>query len=383
MTTPRRPLPRSLAPLPEESLPGYLLRLAHRLGQSPDQTAQLCGLPSRPPAGLAARNLVALPNETAAMLAAATRLSPAEAHGLTLRQFAAAYPPLTPAIPMATTAGQHGSSWMLHNWVLDREGRYCPDCLAGDTSPIQQALGGPWKLRWHLPITLACTIHRRLLNAVCPACGNTPGGPVGLIREPSIRGLHPTQCRACLETAQHREHRQLCAARLDQAPSTTTPIPDTDLHSALVLQQRLDHLFATDPRTARGYVLDLVTASQLIAITWPACSAFAPTATAEALIDTHAMSRPGKPRAGSLQIRPWSAPRDPAHRAALLLAAEALIQDCGHDPAASQNLIHRYVRGLSLARFQRHSQPLHADSALANALTRPTPDTPPPSPRAL
>jgi hypothetical protein len=26
------PLPRSLDPLPDESLPGYLLRLAHRLG---------------------------------------------------------------------------------------------------------------------------------------------------------------------------------------------------------------------------------------------------------------------------------------------------------------------------------------------------------------
>ena len=41
------PLPRSLDPLPEESLPGYLLRLAHRLGLAPVRILQLTGLSGR------------------------------------------------------------------------------------------------------------------------------------------------------------------------------------------------------------------------------------------------------------------------------------------------------------------------------------------------
>ncbi|GGN30142.1 hypothetical protein GCM10011609_87700 [Lentzea pudingi] len=51
-----RPLPRSLDSLPRESLPGYLLRLAHRLDLSPARVGALTGLttpghrPSRPAA---------------------------------------------------------------------------------------------------------------------------------------------------------------------------------------------------------------------------------------------------------------------------------------------------------------------------------------------
>ncbi|HEY5988661.1 MAG TPA: TniQ family protein, partial [Streptosporangiaceae bacterium] len=38
------PLPRSLDPLPDEALPGYVLRLAHRLGLSPARVLRLTGL---------------------------------------------------------------------------------------------------------------------------------------------------------------------------------------------------------------------------------------------------------------------------------------------------------------------------------------------------
>jgi hypothetical protein len=37
-------LPRSLDPLPDESLPGYVLRLAHRLDRSPARIIELTGL---------------------------------------------------------------------------------------------------------------------------------------------------------------------------------------------------------------------------------------------------------------------------------------------------------------------------------------------------
>jgi hypothetical protein len=39
-----RPLPRSLVPLPGESLPGFLLRLSCRLNQPPARIAELTGL---------------------------------------------------------------------------------------------------------------------------------------------------------------------------------------------------------------------------------------------------------------------------------------------------------------------------------------------------
>lgn len=39
-----RPLTRSLAPLPKEPFPGYLLHLAYRLNRSPGRIAEPCGI---------------------------------------------------------------------------------------------------------------------------------------------------------------------------------------------------------------------------------------------------------------------------------------------------------------------------------------------------
>lgn len=44
--------------------------------------------------------------------------------------------------------------------------RYCPECLAGDGSPVQQSFGGPWLKTWHLPVVFACPAHRRLLDGL-------------------------------------------------------------------------------------------------------------------------------------------------------------------------------------------------------------------------
>lgn len=40
MPAAQAPLPRSLEPLPDESLPGFLLRLTHRLDLTPHQLAR-------------------------------------------------------------------------------------------------------------------------------------------------------------------------------------------------------------------------------------------------------------------------------------------------------------------------------------------------------
>jgi hypothetical protein len=152
MTT-TRPLPRSLDPLPGESLIGYLLRLAHRLDLSPARVAVLTGLadPRRPniPAG---RLLVVEPARATAF-ARSTHLSTAEVAAMTLISFADRYPPVNPEF-----SGRHRQNhglFVKENWVFSRASRYCPECLAGDGSPIHNRHGGAWRLVWRLPVTFA------------------------------------------------------------------------------------------------------------------------------------------------------------------------------------------------------------------------------------
>jgi hypothetical protein len=76
-------LPRSLDPLPDESLPGYVLRLAHRLDRAPGRIAQLTGLsqplrPRRDTPRIPAIRMLHLDAATAATFANATRLSASE-----------------------------------------------------------------------------------------------------------------------------------------------------------------------------------------------------------------------------------------------------------------------------------------------------------------
>ena len=74
------PLPRSLDPLPDEALPGYLLRLAHRLGLAPARIMQLTGLTAGRDGRQPARRslMLHLDEAPAGAFARATRLTAAE-----------------------------------------------------------------------------------------------------------------------------------------------------------------------------------------------------------------------------------------------------------------------------------------------------------------
>lgn len=343
-----RGLARSLDPLPGESLPGYLLRLACRLERSPSRIASLCGL-EHTHGRMPVDHLLAIPDTAAGAFSKATRLSGAETAGLGLRCFSNAYPALARTrISSGTISSRYTDAW-----AVMFSSRYCPACLAGDTSPIQRSLGGPWKLRWHLPAVFACSLHRMLLQSTCPACGNalndSPGRRTALVCNPAVNALHPLQCR---NQAPGRGPVPACGQRLDMTPGTTAArIPGEDLGRMLALQSRFDQWL--DPVRQPGwpghgdgpdppYFPDLIAASQLIKMSWPGGSALAPSDAIAALIDDH-VTRISVPLKASTRItRWWPAPRDTAECGALLLAADTLLGD--RDPSSLRDRLQPLAR---------------------------------------
>ncbi|NUJ99663.1 TniQ family protein [Streptomyces lunaelactis] len=361
MTT--RPLARSLAPLPEESLPGLLLRLAYRLDRSPARIAALCGL-SRHQHRLPAEYLITLPAESAEALDAAASLRGGEADALTLSAMAVSYAPLA----TLRLGGSRNMASARRTWAFNLSSRYCPNCLAGDGSSIQNAYGGPWRLRWHIPVSFACTAHSRLLEQGCPQCGGHPNRPShterqGLITQRTIAGLHPAQCRHHLASGPvgASVRTPLCAARLDETACVAEQ-PDSDLVMMLALQRRIDrHLTPTKhlPATSDNYsnpeqhfFSDLIAAAQLVRLSWPDSARFAPSSGVADLIARHvaAWTALREYRSPGRRVRDvWAAPQGPAECGALLLAADTLLGDRGQDGPA----LRERIQPLATAAFTR------------------------------
>ena len=274
------PLPRSLDPLPDESLPGYLLRLAHRLGLAPARIMQLTGLTAGRDGRQPARRslMLHLDEAPAGAFARVTRLTGTETAGLCMSSMSGRYPWAAPRV----TADQWGPRSLASPWVFTSATRYCPQCLAGDGSDIQQQHGGAWQKAWRLPVVFACPAHRRLLEHLCPSCGQpamsaAPGAPAWLIPRARDRGLHPAECRAALQPQAAGRHARPCGARLD-APARAgedSPAPG-DL---LALQDRLLQLLRPEgpaavmsvgqPAAPAQYFADLRLVCSLLNGAWP------------------------------------------------------------------------------------------------------------------
>ena len=293
------PLPRSLDPLPDESLPGYLLRLAHRLDLSPARLAAITGLAPTKSAAIPAGRMLALQPDMADTFADSTRLSTGEVHALTLTDLAGRYPPLDLRFSGRQRV-THGL-FVKENWVYSRSTRYCPGCLAGDGSLIQQRHGGAWSKLWRLPVVFACPTHQRLLRHTCPAC-QTPvhhraASGAQLLPLPTDSTLHPTACRN-LAAAPSRAGPPPCGHRLDVP--TTPQLADHQHHDEqlLRLQQRLLDLLhphgpATTlsvglPATPARYFVDLRILTCLIIASWPAARHLTSQASQATLLAQHA-----------------------------------------------------------------------------------------------
>ena len=359
------PLPRSLDPLPDESLPGYLLRLAHRLGLAPARVMQLTGLGgSREPARRSL--MIRLDEARADAFCRITRLTATEASQLCMSSMSGRYPWVAPQ----ATADQWGPRALASPWVFTSATRYCPQCLAGDGGTIQQQHGSAWQKAWRLPVVFACPVHRQLLEHLCPSCRQPalsagPGAPVLLIPRAGHGGLRPAQCRAALRPQDAGRHARPCGARLDDPPRAgeDSPAPDDQL----ALQDRLLQLLgpegrpaamsACHPATPAQYFADLRLVCSLLNGTWPhSRNLIAGPGMAESLGQYIAITGGDAPRRHALCDTP---PLD-ARPAAALITAAARILDGGDLKALSGSLApardgasRKSPRGRWLRRYQR------------------------------
>lgn len=350
-----RPLARSLAPLPEESLPGFLLRLSSRLEIPPRWLAVRCGLIERSVhnARIPTLLLQDLPGAMAQNFALATGLDLAEVSALTLRRFQPHYSPLRTAYRTP-----HRTTTMLSaRWAMEFSPRYCPPCLRGNGSAIQQAWGGPWKLQWHLPVVFACPQHHRLLESACPGCqrqlNTSSSGRFNLVTSPGTR-LHALQCRNRTEDAAHKARgNRRCGTRLDRLDHASGPPPGliaSDLDRLLALQHRIDRRLFGDQQEPDGnsYFEDLLLAAHLITLSWPTAADLIPSRSLQARLDEHAAPITELIQASQVTGLPSrrsgtrAAPADTTQRAALLLAADTLLGE--HDQTSLREQVRPLVQ---------------------------------------
>jgi hypothetical protein len=368
-----QPLPRSLDPLPNESLPGYVLRLAHRLDRAPGRIALLTGLsqpllPRRDTPRVPAVRMRHLDAATAATFANATRLSALEVAELCLDRLRGRYPPVDLDYQVISVRHRQASAIPgLARWVFTRSTRCCPQCLAGDGSSIQRAHGGGWQQLWRLPLVFVCTIHQRLLAHECPACRqpvHSHRGNTALLPRLQDAGLHPAQCRSTIG-AGHWRALSACGARLDVAAPSTASANQADpwLARLLAVQRKLLGLLRPDgpshavsvghPATPAQYFLDLRLLVGLLRLAWPEARQFAePRALADAVDNDPKEQRQQEGRRQQGRRRPDSSvscapPLDGGVCGSLLAMADQLL--AVDDPLAAherlQPLIARAATG--------------------------------------
>ncbi|MFD6068665.1 TniQ family protein, partial [Amycolatopsis lurida] len=358
-------LPRSLDPLPDESLIGFMLRLSHRLELPPTRLATLTGL-SRTSGITIAIHQLRIPAANALDFARATRLTQTEIARLCLDSFRERYPPLELQYTDSNLVRRSKNLPSVPGWVLTSATRYCPDCLAGDGSEVQQLHGGSWRKTWRLFVVFACPIHNRLLRYDCPRC-KVPALQRNRVNPrifaaPSLV-QHPAQCRSTSTAGA-----PACGHRLDHdiaqpdEPSRTTAPRLFEFQDQLLTRLQLDRDEATThPDSGNRYFYDLHLITRLIRGSWPLAAQLAPPGIDLNVLDDHvdqlrremAQAREaGKPVHNKLlRAGPPDDPRASAH---LLAFAGHLRQDHDQLRTLVSSVSGGSVWGRELEVFLRH-----------------------------
>lgn len=134
-----------------------MLRSAYRLDLTPLQFCQASGLAANRRDFVNGRKLLQLSDAELERFMTVTQLDESEVTNLTLSSWRDPYPPIELSLE---------KRW--DKWIYRINPRFCPQCLAGNSTEIQQQLGGPWKKYWHLPVAFACVEHNRFLSDQCP-----------------------------------------------------------------------------------------------------------------------------------------------------------------------------------------------------------------------
>ncbi|MFK0244184.1 TniQ family protein [Amycolatopsis azurea] len=286
-----RALPRSLDPLADESLIGFMLRLSHRLDLPPARLATLTGLSRKARPAVAVHQL-RIPTANLTDFGTATRLAPSEIAGLCLDSFRERYPPLDLQYTDSNLVRRNKNLPSVPGWVLTGATRYCPDCLAGDGSVVQQDHGGSWRKTWRLAVVFACPIHHRLLRYHCPRC-TVPALQRSRVN-PRIFAAqllvqHPVQCRSVSSVGG-----PACGHRLDQdlvqpgEPTRKTAPHLFEFQDQLLTRLQLDRDEATThPDSGNRYFYDLHLITRLIRGSWPFAAQLAPRHTDLDILDEH------------------------------------------------------------------------------------------------
>lgn len=335
-------LPRSLDPLPDESLPGYILRLSYRLERTPGRLAQLTGLAVRARTSgeghVPASAMLYLYPGAAARFAEATRLSLAEVAALCMNRYATRYPPLD--FGGGDPRRRAGTVARSNPWVSTSSTRYCPQCLAKDGAASQQSLGSGWQQPWRLPIIAACTVHQRILLYRCPQCEQPvhSTSAAALLPRMGDLGLHPAQCRSTVRPpGRWAAQPPACGAWL-----STPAIQGQEIGPGVLLQilgQQCRLLDALRPGsgipqpTARDLTGDLITLLTLITMSWPVVGGDLIPPALYVGVDDHvsrarqAVEQRRRSPSHNGIFRPLRhPPADPSTCAALLLGADKLLR---------------------------------------------------------
>ncbi|MFB6811189.1 TniQ family protein [Streptomyces sp. NPDC056387] len=317
-----RPFGLSLDPLEGESLAGFVLRLAHRLHISPHELARQTGLTEQDRLGRARASLSTLlsPDEVR-LFALTTRLAPREVRAMTLEPLASRYPPAARSLDDVRA----GRVYSMHTdgWLFATTARYCPHCLAGDGSAIQNAHGGPWKILWRLPVVFACPLHKVFLEHLCPHCHKPINfsSRTQLVPRPAATVVHPARCRS--STAQDTPTTRPgapCGASLTHDPvQHHRPGP-----ALLELQRKILGLLGPGrpKRQAQQYFTELILLAGLVVICWPRLQAVGTTHALATAVDRHLAIHEG---VDSRPYRSSGAPIDALACAGLLQVTDRIL----------------------------------------------------------